>query len=207
MSDALARKLHDGCTAMGLALPAEAEARLLVYLGLLVKWNAAYNLTAIRDPEQMVVKHLLDSLSLLPHVDGNSLVDVGSRRRLPGLVLAIVRPALAVTLLDSNGKKVRFLRQVIADLGISNAEAVQTRVEDFDRRFERISSRAFATLADMVAGSRQLLAPRGEFLAMKGQRPDAEIAALPADVVVRDVIALHVPGLDEERHLVRLALA
>jgi len=114
---------------------------------------------------------------------------------------------LAVTLLDSNGKKVRFLRQVIADLGISNAEAVQTRVEDFDRRFERISSRAFATLADMVAGSRQLLAPRGEFLAMKGQRPDAEIAALPADVVVRDVIALHVPGLDEERHLVRLALA
>lgn len=207
MSDALARKLHAGCVAMDLDLPADAEARLLAYLGLLVKWNAAYNLTAIRDPEQMVVKHLLDSLSVLPHVDGNSLIDVGTGAGLPGLVLAIVKPDLAVTLLDSNGKKVRFLRQAIAELGVTNAEAVQARVEEFGRGFDRVSSRAFATLADMVAGSRQLLAPGGEFLAMKGQRPDAEIAALPADVVLRGVIPLSVPGLDEERHLVRLALA
>ncbi len=207
MSDALARKLHAGCVAMDLDLPADAEARLLAYLGLLVKWNAAYNLTAIRDPEQMVVKHLLDSLSVLPHVDGDSLIDVGTGAGLPGLVLAIVKPDLAVTLLDSNGKKVRFLRQAIAELGVTNAEAVQARVEEFGRGFDRVSSRAFATLADMVAGSRQLLAPGGEFLAMKGQRPDAEIAALPADVVLRGVIPLSVPGLDEERHLVRLALA
>lgn len=206
MSDALARKLHAGCVAMGLDLPADAEARLLAYLGLLVKWNAAYNLTAIRDAEQMVVKHLLDSLSVLPHVRGHSLIDVGTGAGLPGLVLAMAQPALAVTLLDSNGKKIRFLRQAIAELGITNADAVQSRVEDYDRRFDSVSSRAFATLADMVEGSRQLLADGGEFLAMKGQRPDAEIADLPGDVVVRDVIALAVPGLDEERHLVRLAL-
>lgn len=197
-------RLRAGVEKLSLGLPEGAMDKLLAYLALLVKWNAAYNLTAIRDPEQMVIKHLLDSLSIVPYVQGGSLIDVGTGAGLPGLVLAIVKPDLRVTLLDSNGKKVRFLRQVIADLQIKNAEAVQTRVEEFDRTFDLVSSRAFATLADMVNGSRQLLAGQGEFLAMKGQQPAEEIAALPAGFVVRDVVPLHVPFLDEERHLVRI---
>lgn len=207
MSDALAEKLHAGVMALGLELPAAAEKTLLAYVALLGKWNAAYNLTAIRDPRQMLVRHVLDSLSVLPHVRGGTLVDVGTGAGLPGLVLAVARPALAVTLLDSNGKKVRFLRQAIAELGVTNAVAVHSRVEDFAQTFDVVTSRAFATLADMVAGSAQLLGDGGEFLAMKGQLPKGEITGLPAGFAVRDVSALHVPFLNEERHLVRIARA
>lgn len=205
MNDVLARKLHDGIDRLGLVgLPAGIEPQLLAYLALLLKWNAAYNLTAVRDPEQMLVKHLLDSLSLLPQLRGESLIDVGTGAGLPGLVLALARPALRVTLLDSNGKKVRFLRQVIAELQIPNAVAVQSRAEAFEGRFEVVTSRAFATLADMVEWSSHLLADGGEFLAMKGQCPDAEVAALPAAFRATDVLPLKVPFLDEERHLVRI---
>lgn len=204
MKAVLTDKLHEGVGLLGLQLEPGTEERLLAYLAMLVKWNAAYNLTAVRDAEQMVVKHLLDSLSILPHVQGRSLVDVGTGAGLPGFVLALVQPGLQVTLLDSNGKKVRFLRQAIADIGVSNAVAVQSRVEDFAERFDVVTSRAFATLADMVAGSGQLLNDDGEFLAMKGQRPDEEIAALPATVAVTEILPLQVPFLDEERHLVRL---
>lgn len=204
MTAALAKKLHEGIMSLQLDLPAGAQERLLAYVGLLAKWNAAYNLTAVRDPEQMVVKHVLDSLSILPHVPDGTLIDVGTGGGLPGFVLAVVKPGLKVTLLDSNGKKVRFLRQAIADLGVTNALAVQSRVEAFEERFDVVTSRAFATLADMVNGSEQLLAEQGEFLAMKGLRPDEEIAALPAGFVVRDVTPLRVPFLNEERHLVRI---
>lgn len=204
MSTSPESRLRAGVEKLSLSLPEGAMDRLLAYLALLVKWNGAYNLTAIRDPEQMVIKHLLDSLSIAPYVQGGSLIDVGTGAGLPGLVLAIVKPELDVTLLDSNGKKVRFLRQVIADLKIGNASAVQTRVEEFDRQFDLVSSRAFATLADMVNGSRQLLAENGEFLAMKGVHPTEEIAALPEGFSVRDVVPLTVPFLDEERHLVRI---
>ena len=207
MAAAVAEKLHEGVRRLGLALPAGCGGKLLAYVGLLGKWNAAYNLTAVRDPEQMVVKHVLDSLSLLPHVHGRTLLDVGTGAGLPGLVLAMARPELAVTLLDSNGKKVRFLRQAIAELGVPNAVAVQSRVEDFGGAFDAVASRAFATLADMVQASAHLLAPGGEFLAMKGQQPVAEMAGLPAGFAVRDVTALHVPFLNEERHLVRIARA
>lgn len=204
MSASPESRLRAGVEKLSLSLPDGAMDKLLAYLALLVKWNGAYNLTAIRDPEQMAIKHLLDSLSIVPYVQGGSLIDVGTGAGLPGLVLAIVKPELDVTLLDSNGKKVRFLRQVIADLKISNASAVQTRVEEFDRQFDLVSSRAFATLADMVNGSRQLLADNGEFLAMKGVHPTEEIAALPEGFSVRDVVPLDVPFLDEERHLVRI---
>lgn len=204
MSASPESRLRAGVEKLSLSLPDGAMEKLLAYLALLVKWNGAYNLTAIRDPEQMVIKHLLDSLSIVPYVQGGSLIDVGTGAGLPGLVLAIVKPELDVTLLDSNGKKVRFLRQVIADLKIGNASAVQTRVEEFDRQFDLVSSRAFATLADMVNGSRQLLAEKGEFLAMKGVNPTEEIAALPEGFSVRDVVPLTVPFLDEERHLVRI---
>ncbi|MCC2637855.1 MAG: rRNA methyltransferase [Moraxellaceae bacterium] len=205
MNDALARKLHEGIGRLGLSgLPAGIEPQLLAYLALLLKWNAAYNLTAVRDPEQMLVKHLLDSLSLLPQLRGDSLIDVGTGAGLPGLVLALARPALRVTLLDSNGKKVRFLRQVIAEMNIPNAVAVQSRAEAFEGRFDVVTSRAFATLADMIEWSAHLLAEGGEFLAMKGQSPGAEIAALPAGYQAREVVPLQVPFLDEERHLVRI---
>lgn len=204
MSTSPENRLCAGVEKLSLSLPDGAMDKLLAYLALLVKWNGAYNLTAIRDPEQMVIKHLLDSLSIVPYVQGRSLIDVGTGAGLPGLVLAIVKPELDVTLLDSNGKKVRFLRQVIADLRIGNASAVQMRVEEFDRQFDLVSSRAFATLADMVNGSRQLLADNGEFLAMKGVHPTEEIAALPEGFSVRDVVQLAVPFLDEERHLVRI---
>ncbi|HCT40624.1 MAG TPA: 16S rRNA (guanine(527)-N(7))-methyltransferase RsmG [Moraxellaceae bacterium] len=204
MSQSPESRLRAGVDQLSLQLPDGAMEKLLAYLSLLVKWNAAYNLTAIRDPEQMVIKHLLDSLGIVPHVQGKTLIDVGTGAGLPGLMLAIAKPDLQVTLLDSNGKKVRFLRQVIADLQITNADAVQSRVEEFDRTFDLVSSRAFATLADMVNGSRQLLVDGGEFLAMKGQHPADEIAALPTGFVVRDVVPLHIPFLDEERHLVRI---
>lgn len=206
MNDALVRKLHDGIARLGLTgLPADAEEKLLAYLALLVKWNAAYNLTAVRDPGQMLVKHLLDSLSILPHVRGGSLIDVGTGAGLPGIVLALVKPELQVTLLDSNGKKVRFLRQVIAELKIANAQAVQSRAEEFEGRFDVVTSRAFATLADMIEWSGHMAAEGGEFLAMKGVRPEAEIAALPAGFKAVEVLPLAVPFLDEERHLVRIA--
>jgi 16S rRNA (guanine527-N7)-methyltransferase len=209
MNDALARKLqgqlHEGIARLGLAdLPDGAEEKLLAYLALLVKWNAAYNLTAVRDPAEMVVKHLLDSLSILPHVRGGTLIDVGTGAGLPGMVLAIVRPDLRVTMLDSNGKKVRFLRQVIAELKVGNAQAVQSRVEEHAARYDMVTSRAFATLADMLQWSGQLAGEGGEFLAMKGQRPEAEIAALPAGYAVKEVLPLAVPFLGEERHLVRI---
>lgn len=209
MNDALARKLqgqlHEGIARLGLVdLPVGTEEKLLAYLALLVKWNAAYNLTAVRDPQQMLVKHLLDSLSILPQVADGTLIDVGTGAGLPGLVLAIARPGLRVTLLDSNGKKVRFLRQVIAELKIANAQAVQSRVEEHEARYDVVTSRAFATLADMLAWSGQLAVEGGRFLAMKGQRPDEEIAALPQGFRAVEVLPLAVPFLDEERHLVRI---
>lgn len=205
MSDGLAKKLHDGIGQLALTLPAGTEDALLNYLSLLLKWNAAYNLTSVRDPEQMVIRHLLDSLSIMPHVHGKTLIDVGTGAGLPGFILALALPDVQVTLLDSNGKKIRFLRQAIADLGVKNAEAVHSRVEEFDKTFDVVSSRAFATLTDMVNGSAQLLNDGGEFLAMKGLRPVDEIAELPEAFAVRDVVALKIPFLEEERHLVRLA--
>lgn len=204
LAEKLREKLQKGIGTLGLTLPAGTEEKLLAYVAMLVKWNGAYNLTAVRDPEQMVVKHLLDSLSILPHVQGKTLIDVGTGGGLPGFVLAACLPELQVTLLDSNGKKIRFLRQAIAELGVPNALAVQSRVEDFAERFDVVTSRAFATLADMVNGSTQLLNTGGEFLAMKGVRPDEEIAALPAGVAVAEILPLKVPFLNEERHLVRL---
>jgi len=204
LAEKLREKLQKGIGKLGFTLPGGAEEKLLAYLAMLVKWNGAYNLTAVRDPEQMVVKHLLDSLSILPHVHGKTLIDVGTGGGLPGFVLAVTKPELQVTLLDSNGKKIRFLRQAIAELNVSNALAVQSRVEDFAERFDVVTSRAFATLSDMVNGSAQLLNPQGEFLAMKGVRPDDEIAALPPAYAVKEILALSVPFLGEERHLVRL---
>jgi 16S rRNA (guanine527-N7)-methyltransferase len=196
--------LPSGLAALGLDLPAEAQQQLLAFRDLLLKWNNTYNLTALRDPEQAISHHLLDSLAILPHVDPGPLLDVGSGGGLPGIPLAIARPALAVTMVDSVHKKATFLQQAAIQLGLKNVTAHHARVEEMRGQYAQISSRAFAELKLFVDLTRHLLAPDGRWLAMKGQRPDDELQSLPADIVVEAVIPLSVPGLAAERHLIIL---
>ena len=195
--------LDAGLAALG--LDAALAAPLRRYLELLARWNRTYNLTAIRDPGEMVVLHLLDSLSMHSHTQGiASLADLGTGAGLPGIPLAIAQPGLQVTLVESNGKKARFLREAVRTLGLDNARVAESRAEALDMpgAFEAITARAMATLADILAVGGHLLAPGGRLLAMKGARPDAEIAALPPGWRVEAVHPLAVPGLDAGRHLV-----
>lgn len=198
--------LDAGLAALGMdAALAEPLAR---YLALMLRWNAAYNLTAIRDPREMVTKHLLDSLAMAPAVAGvPTLADLGTGPGLPGIPLAIATPGLRVTLVESNGKKARFMREALRRLGLANAEVAESRIEALDRpgQFAAITARALATLPQILALGGHLPAADGVLLAMKGARPDDEIAALPPGWTVRGVQALTVPGLDAERHLVTVA--
>ena len=204
MSD-LSQLLTQGIAQLGLTIPDTAIEQLEYYVAALQKWNAAYNLTAIREPREIVIKHLLDSLTVLPHLRANTLLDVGTGAGLPGLVLAIVKPDLQVDLLDSNSKKTRFLRQMVAELGLKNVKVHHARVEQADLPPQmQVISRAFSSLSDFNRGCRHFLADDGVLLAMKGQFPQAEIDELPADVQVIESIALTVPFLDEARHLLVL---
>lgn len=202
--DALQIQLERGIDALGLKLPAQAVPRLLDYQELLLRWNAAYNLTAVRDPAEMISRHLLDSLSILPHVAGRTLADLGTGPGLPGIVLAIAAPGREILLVDSNGKKVRFLREAIRSLKLEGVRAVQSRVEEVEGRFDCITARAFASLADMLQWGGHLLAPEGIWLAMKGKQPDDELAGIPPDFALRDTHELKVPGVPGERHLLVL---
>ena len=205
-----AARLSGGLEAMGLPLDAAAQAKLIAYLELVGKWNKVYNLTAIREADQMVVLHLLDSLAVLPHVGAaRTIVDVGSGAGLPGVPLAIARPDLRVTVLDASHKKAAFLRQAKAELRLENVEVVCQRVEQWHpaARFDLVLSRAFAELADFVGLARHLVAPGGAMLAMKGVHPVEEISRLPADQRIDRVVELHVPTLDASRHLVFLKAA
>lgn len=186
-----------------LQLPAALAEPLMVYLAELQKWNAAYNLTAIRDPADMVTRHLLDSLALLPYARGR-LLDVGAGAGLPGIPLALANPALDVTVLDSNGKKARFMRHAVRTLGLGNVAVAEARAEAFEaeRPFEVIVSRAFASLGDFFEQTGHLLARGGQWVAMKGKLDTEELAAVPARFVIRESHRLQVPGLDEERHAV-----
>lgn len=177
--------------------------RHAAFVDLLVKWNGAYNLTAVRDPAEMVPRHIHDSLAILPYLHGRTVLDVGTGAGLPGLVLALADPGRDYTVLDANGKKIRFCEYAIDTLGITNARAVQARVEGYrpGPTFDTVVSRAFATIAAFVEAAGALCAPGGRLLAMKGQRPDAELADLPDEWAVDGVHALAVPGLDAERHL------
>ncbi|MGQ9684969.1 MAG: 16S rRNA (guanine(527)-N(7))-methyltransferase RsmG [Thiobacillaceae bacterium] len=201
----LAARLQAGLMELGLELDEAARGRLLDYLGLLAKWNRVYNLTAIHEPERMLSHHLLDSLAVLPYVESDRLLDVGSGAGLPGIPLAVARPALAVTLLEPSHKKAAFLRQAVIELGLGNVETVQARAQDWRpaHPFPRIISRALGDLADFVRLTDPLLAAGGRWLAMKGVRPDAEIGALEGARVVRE-IRLRVPMLAAERHLIIL---
>jgi 16S rRNA (guanine527-N7)-methyltransferase len=199
--------ITDGCEQLNLPLPAGAVARMVAYLALLERWNRAYNLTAVREPEAMVVRHLLDSLSILPWLKGPRVLDVGSGAGLPGIPLALARPQEEFCLLDSNGKRTRFLTQAVAELRLTNVSVVRSRVEDYQpvTLFNSVVSRAFATLVDLVADAGRLCAPEGRLLAMKGIFPDDELARLPTGYRVVGVYPLQVPHLDAERHLVHLA--
>jgi 16S rRNA (guanine527-N7)-methyltransferase len=203
------QQLAAGIGALGLTLPAGAEAKLLAYLALLDKWNRVYNLTAVRDAERMVSHHLLDSLAAVPFFQGESVLDVGSGGGLPGVPLAIARPELQVTLIDSIAKKTAFLLQAKAELGLKNLRVVTGRVENFRPQagFDVITSRAFSDLKEFVTLTRHLLKPGGRWLAMKGLYPHEEIAGLPAGVKVSADHALVVPGLEANRHLIILELA
>ncbi|WP_174848263.1 16S rRNA (guanine(527)-N(7))-methyltransferase RsmG [Yersinia artesiana] len=201
------KKLDSLLNAAGIALPDQQKHQLIGYVELLDKWNKAYNLTSVRDPMQMLVRHILDSIVVNPHLQGSRFIDVGTGPGLPGIPLAIVRPDAHFVLLDSLGKRVRFLRQVQHELGLSNIEPVQSRVEDFAATppFDGVISRAFASLQDMLSWCHHLPAkPEGRFYALKGVRPDDELATLPEGIVLESVVRLQVPELDGERHLVIL---
>ena len=204
----LATALQDGCAALELEVSSRQQQLLLQYLALLRKWNKAYNLTAVRDAQQMVTRHLLDSLAIVPYVRGQRCLDVGTGAGLPGVPLAIMFPERTIELLDSNGKKTRFLFQVKTSLGLDNMTVHQARVESFrpEQQFDAVLSRAFASLQDMVRGCGQLLAPQGLFLAMKGAYPAAELEAVQEECAVAAVHPLSVPGLAGQRHLVELML-
>ncbi len=185
-------------------LAADDRQRLLTFVHLLVKWNAAYNLTAVRDPQEMVARHLLDSLVLLPYLHGARVLDIGTGPGLPGIPLALARPDIAFTLLDANAKKTRFVTQAVGELGLKNVEVVQARVENYrpEQKFDTLVARAFSSIAELLKSAQHLCAPGGRFLAMKGVYPEEELAAIPAEFAVSEVLALKVPGLDAARHLV-----
>ena len=202
---ALREELESGLGTLGLA-PSLSEP-LLVYLALLDRWNRTYNLTAIRDPGEMVAKHLLDSLAMHAFADTGTLADLGTGPGLPGIPLAIASPQLQVTLVESNGKKARFLREAVRTLQLPNARVAESRIEavDLPGAFDAITARALATLPLILELGGHLLKPAGTLLAMKGVVPVDEIAALPAGWRVERIEPLQVPGLTAERHLVVVA--
>lgn len=205
MSDT-AKLLARGVSKLGLKIDLETQQRLLDYAALLTKWNRTYNLTAIHDVEGVVRLHLLDALTVLPHVTVDRIADIGTGGGLPGIPLAICRPDLQVALVETVGKKASFLLQAKIEFKLANVSVHNKRVEQLQSEapYPAIISRAFANLHDFVILTDHLLAPDGSWLAMKGVYPTDELAALPAGVVLRESIPLQVPGVDAERHLLIL---
>ena len=211
MTAELQGQLQDGLGSLGLQLDQSQVDQLLEFLELLQRWNRIYNLTAVRDPQHMLTHHLLDSLAAVPPLRrhlaqregaGARLLDVGSGGGLPGVVFAICQPEMEVVCVDAVAKKAAFVQQAAASVQLRNLRGVHARVQALQGPFDLVSSRAFASLADFTAWSRHLLAPDGAWLAMKGKRPDDEIAALPANVGMFHVEPLRVPQLDAERCIV-----
>ena len=201
----LAQELVRGTAQLGLTVMPETQQKLLDYLKLLHKWNKVYNLTAVRQPEQMVSHHLLDSLAVLPHLWPGRWLDVGCGAGLPGLVLALMRPEWTFTLLDSNSKKTSFVQQAVIELELRNVSVYCARAESWQpgEKFDGIISRAFARISNFTALTHHLLAREGRWVAMKGT-PDHELGQLPENIRVEKVIPLQVPGLSAERCLVIL---
>lgn len=198
--------LAQGCAELGLALDNAQQQKIDAYLDGLVKWNQAYNLTAIRDPDEMVIKHLLDSLAIHNAIQGMDILDVGTGPGLPGIPLAILLPQRRFSLLDSNGKKTRFLIQMKHELQLDNVTVINDRIESLTQpeRFDCITCRAFSSLQEFVAHCLHLLKPAGELLAMKGKVPDDEITALDHGTLNVTIEKITVPYLNDERHLIRI---
>lgn len=203
-----AAELAQGAVELGVEISPEQQAQLMAYLALLIKWNKAYNLTAVRNPDEMVSRHLLDSLSVAPYVSdaGDNWLDVGSGGGMPGIPLAILFPNKQFTLLDSNGKKTRFLTQVKLELKLANLQVIHSRVEGFtpEQPFSGISSRAFSSLKDFSDWTRHLGDDKTQWLAMKGVHPDDELQELPTDFTLIKTHVLKVPGCQGQRHLLIL---
>ena len=202
--------LDGGVGQLGLRIAPAERRRLLDFIALLHRWNRVYNLTAVRDPVRMVTLHLLDSLAVLPFLHGRRVLDLGTGAGLPGVPLSVAEPERRFTLLDSNGKKIRFLRQVKSELRLGNVDVVRSRAEEYrpSPGFDCVTARAFASLSDILSLARPLFGSSGGLLlAMKGRRPDAELAALDWDPERVQVIRLRVPHLEHERHLVRIRIA
>ena len=196
----------DGAAALGVRLEETQAGRLQDYVQTLARWNRVWNLTAIRDPHEMLTRHVLDSLSVLPFLGGPAVADAGTGAGLPGIPLAIAAPGLRFTLIDANGKKIRFVTHAIGRLGLDNVTAEQARLEHYRpaRSFDTVVCRAFSSLARLLQAAGHLCAPGGRVVAMKGQRPDSEIDALPEGWRVLGAHRIEVPGLDRERHLVEI---
>lgn len=200
-------QLADGIAALGLAVPSESQTHLLHYLALIQKWNRVHNLTAVRKPEAMLARHLLDSLAILPYISGQRIADIGSGAGLPGIPLALARPSCHMVLVESNHKKAVFLQQARIELNLKNVEVAVERVENFqpEGEFDIVVSRAFSDLAEFVSLAGHLCARAddgGRLLAMKGVYPHEELAQLPAQFIVEKIVPVAVPGLKAERHLV-----
>lgn len=198
--------LDEGLARSGFVLSESQRDRMAGFLDLLSRWNRAYNLTAITDPDEMVARHVLDSLSVLDLVQGGRVLDVGSGAGLPGIPLAIASPNRQFLLLDSNGKRVRFVTHVIGRLGLDNVDVVQSRVEDYhdESGFDTVVSRAFASLADFVRLSGHLCAPAGRLVAMKGRSDADELADVPGGWTIMENRPLRVPGIEGQRHAIVL---
>lgn len=207
LNDLLSNGLHQ----LNLAQPLDdkQQTTLIEYVELLNKWNKSYNLTAVRKPELMVTRHIIDSLSICPYLHGKRILDVGTGAGLPGIPLAITFPERQFTLLDSNNKKTRFVIQAVSELELSNIDVVQSRVEEFQspELFDTIITRAYSSIGDMVGQTSHLLASDGVFLAMKGTNPIAEIDELSSTFIVKENHIIKVPGLEEERHLLEIIAA
>ncbi len=197
--------LEAGLNELGLSIALDKINALMAFLGLMEKWNKTYNLTAIRNKEGMAVLHILDSLAVLPYLQGTRVLDVGTGAGLPGIPLAIYQPEMNFFLLDSNAKKTRFVQQVVLELGLKNVHVCHFRVEEYhdSEGFNCIVSRAFSSLQEMVEKTRHLIHENSLLLAMKGQKPDAEFERLS---MPGEIISLHVPGIDAERCLVRIQI-
>ncbi len=208
MTANLEKRLTTGLEQLDLKISKEAVGKLIQFVTLLDKWNKVYNLSAIRDSVQMVDLHLLDSLSVVSFISGERILDVGTGAGIPGIPLALVCPDCHFVLLDSNGKKTRFIQQAVLELGLKNVEIINSRVENYhpDEPFVTIISRAFASLSDMLAGTTHLVAKGGLLLAMKGRLNEHEQSELPAGVEIEETIQLTVPGVDAERHLIKVRL-
>lgn len=202
----LSAQLDEYLSEMNLSATAEQKKQLVGFVEMLNKWNKAYNLTAIRDPQQMLIRHIMDSLAVSEHLVGEHFIDVGTGPGLPGIPLAIMNPDKSFVLLDSLGKRIRFQKQVQHELGIKNISSVESRVEAYqpDVKFDGVLSRAFASIEDMLHWCQHLPTDNGCYYALKGQLAEDEMANIPEGFEVTDIFELKVPCLDEQRHLLRV---